>query len=156
MKMPARSTLMPKGYFDSLRLRIASGRLTPTVQVAQYKSTNVIATSNSLLPSQRRMDNLDTASLLAQPVSWGVIVSLVILSTIGGLIYGCISSRKQHSFRVKLPSKIICARCRYFNDNHFLKCALHPVTVLTEQAVDCKDYYQKARAKWFEDLEKYY
>ena len=60
MQMPARSTLMPKGYFDSLRLRIASGRLTPTVQVAQYKSTNVIATSNSLLPSQRRMDNLDT------------------------------------------------------------------------------------------------
>ena len=130
MQMPARSILTPK-------------------------SANVIETSNSLLPSQRRMDNLD-ASLLAQPVSWGVIVSLVILSTIGVLIYAGIFSRKQHSFRVKLPSKISCSHCRYFNDNHFLKCALHPVTVQTKQAVDCKDYHQKARAKWFEDLEKYY
>jgi hypothetical protein len=124
MQMPARSTLMPKG------------------------STNVIKTSNSLLPSQRRMDNLDTASPLAQPVVlWGVIVSLVIIST-GGLIYACISSRKQHSFRVKLPSKIICSRCRYFNDNHFLKCAPHPVTVMTEQAVDCLDYCPKTKGKW--------
>jgi hypothetical protein len=132
MQMPARSTLIPKG------------------------SANVIETSNSLLPSQRRMERLDTDSHLMQSVSWGVIVSLIILSTIGLLIYAGISSRKQHSFRVKLPSKIICSRCRYFNDNHFLKCALHPVTVMTEQAVDCKDYCQKARAKWIENLEEYY
>jgi hypothetical protein len=123
MQMPARSTLMPKA------------------------SNNVIETSNSLLPSQRRMDNLDTASPLAQPVSWGIVVSLVILST-GGLIYACISNRKQHSFRVKLPSKVVCSRCRYFNDNHFLKCALHPVAVMTEQAVDCMDYCPKNKGKW--------
>jgi hypothetical protein len=121
MPMPARSTLVPKA------------------------SNNVIETSNSLLP--QRMDNLAPASPPVQPVAWGFIVSLVTLSTFG-LIYACISIRKQHSFRVKLPSKIICSRCRYFNDNHFLKCALHPVNVTTEQAVDCLDYSPKTRGKW--------
>ena len=155
MQMPARSILTPKSYYFHGR-GFANGYALPRQTLReQYKSANVIETSNSLLPSQRRMDNLDTAFPLVPPVAWGVIVSLVILSTIGVLICACISSRKQHSFRVKLPSKISCSRCRYFNDNHFLKCDFHPVTVLTEQAVDCKDYYQKARAKWFKDLEKY-
>jgi hypothetical protein len=147
MQMPARSTLMPKGYFDSLPLTSAKAEATlstsRSVLPAQYKSANVIETSNSLVPSQRRMDNLDTASPMMQPVSWEVIVSLVILSTIGVLTYDCTPSRKQHLFVVKLPSKIICSRCRYFNDNHFLKCAIHPVTVMTEQAVDCLDHCPK-------------
>ncbi|WP_373546414.1 hypothetical protein [Chamaesiphon sp.] len=151
---------MSKGSFDSLWLTSPDGEATlstsRSVPAAQYKSANVIETSNSLLPSQRRMERLDTASPLAQPVTWGVIFSLIILSTIGVLIYACIFNRKQHSFRVKLPSTVTCYRCRYFNDNHFLQCALHPVTVLTEQSVDCMDYCQKARAKWFEDLEEYY
>jgi len=119
-------------------------------------SANVIETSNSLLPSQSRMDNLDTASHLVQPLSWGVIVSLVILSRISVLIYARSSNRKQYSSRVKLPAPIKCSRCQYFNDNHLLNCALHPVTVMTEQAVDCKDYCQKAKAKWIEKLEEYY
>jgi hypothetical protein len=138
--MQTRSMLMSKGYF-------CWGRGSAN-DYAQYKSANVIKTSNSLLPSQRRMDNLDTASPLAQPVSWGFIFSLVILSTIGVLIYACIFNCKQHSFRVKLPSKIICSRCRYFNDNHFLRCAIHPVDVMTEQAVDCMDYCPKTKGKW--------
>jgi hypothetical protein len=113
---------------------------------AQYKSTNLIEPSNSLLLSQRRMDNLDPAFTIP-PVLWGTIGSLVILSTIGGLIYAYFFNRKQNSFRVNLPDKIACSDCKYFNSNHFLKCALHPVTVLTEQAVDCIDYDQKVEIK---------
>lgn len=116
--MPARSTLMPKS------------------------SANVIEPANSLLPSQSRMDNLDTASHLVQPLSWGVIISLVILSIIGVLIYARSSNRKQYSFIVKLPAPVRCSDCQYFNKNHLLNCAVHPVTVMTEQAVDCKDYCQ--------------
>jgi hypothetical protein len=75
--MQARSMLMPKSYFD-YALRRQTLR-------EQYKSTNVIEPS-SLLPSQRRMDNLDTAFPFALPVLWGSIGSLVIVSTIGGLV----------------------------------------------------------------------
>jgi hypothetical protein len=123
------------------------------MQAAQYKSTNVIEPSNSLLPSQRRMDNLDPA-VPAPPVFWEAIGSLVILSTIGGLIYAYLFNRKQNSFKVNLPDKIICSRCQYFNNNHFLKCALHPVTVLTEQAIDCKDYHHKVEVKQLTKWEK--
>jgi hypothetical protein len=97
-----------------------------------------------ILSSQRRVNGLHTPPPLPLPVAWETILSLVLLSTIGVLIYACIPNRKQHSSRVKLPAPIRCSRCRYFNDNHFLNCALHPVTVLTEQAVDCQDYCQKA------------
>ena len=120
--MPARSMLIPKN------------------------ATNVIEPSNSLLPSQGRMDNLDPA-FPTPPVLLGTIGGLVILSTIGGLIYAYIFNRKQHSFRANLPCEITCSRCQYFNNNHFLKCALHPAIVLTEQAVDCVDYDQKAEIK---------
>ena len=109
-----------------------------------------------VLSSQRRVNGLDTPPPLAPPVVWETIFSLVLLSTIGVLIYVCIPNRKQHSSRVKLSAPIRCSRCRYFNNNHFLNCALHPVTVMTEQAVDCQDYCQKDRAKWIEILEEYY
>ena len=109
-------------------------------------STNVIEPANSLLPSQGSMENLDTAPL-TPTVSLDTMGSFVVLSAIGGLIYVHILNRKQHSFRANPPEPIICSRCQYFNNNQFLKCALHPATVLTEQAVDCIDYDQKAEIK---------
>jgi hypothetical protein len=124
----------------------------PTILMPEG-SANAIETSNSLLPSQRTMDNLD-ASPMMQPVPWEIIPSLGIFLTIGVLIYACIPKRKQHSSRVKVPSTIRCFRCQYFNDNNFLNCALHPVIVMTEEAIDCKDYYPKAEAKQVEKLRK--
>ncbi len=43
-----------------------------------------------------------------------------------------IGSRSRH--------RLVCYHCRYFGQNPYLKCALHPTTVLTEQATDCRDY----------------
>jgi hypothetical protein len=95
-----------------------------------------------ILSSQRRVNGLDTPLPLPPPVPWGAIVSLGIFLTIAVLIYARIPKRKQNLSKVRLPLTITCSRCQYFNDNHFLKCALHPVTVMTEQAVDCQDYCQ--------------
>lgn len=36
--------------------------------------------------------------------------------------------------------KVPCRNCRYFKDNRYLNCAVHPSTVLTEQALNCPDY----------------
>jgi hypothetical protein len=116
-------------------------------------SGNAIETSNSVLASQRRMDDLD-ASPLMQPVPWEAMASLILLSTIGVLIYACIPKRKQHSSKVTLPITIKCFSCQYFNDNHYIECALHPLIVMTEQVVDCKDYYPKAESNRAEKLKK--
>jgi hypothetical protein len=36
--------------------------------------------------------------------------------------------------------RISCNRCAYFGQNPYLKCAIHPTIVMTEQAADCRDY----------------
>ncbi|PSB39849.1 hypothetical protein C7B69_01275, partial [filamentous cyanobacterium Phorm 46] len=67
------------------------------------------------------------------------------------LVYACLPKRWQHSFIFKPHPKTLCHRCRYFSDNSYLKCALHPATALTEQAVDCRDYCPNIEAKRVEE-----
>lgn len=91
-----------------------------------------IQPSNLLPPSQRRIE-MDTA--------FQIVMGLMILSTIGMLIHTCISKGWQRFSNFKPPPKTPCFSCQYFSNNSYLKCALHPETTLTEQAVDCRDYY---------------
>jgi hypothetical protein len=44
---------------------------------------------------------------------------------------------------VESVSKFPCGRCRYFNNNYYIKCAIHPSNVLTERSVDCRDYQEE-------------
>lgn len=37
--------------------------------------------------------------------------------------------------------QVPCRNCRFFSNNYHLKCAVHPSTALTEQALNCSDYY---------------
>lgn len=37
-------------------------------------------------------------------------------------------------------SKVACRKCYFFNNNYYLKCAVHPHRVLTKNAADCRDY----------------
>lgn len=47
----------------------------------------------------------------------------------------------RHTFWTKRSSKKIpCTKCRYFSDNFYLKCTVHPMDVLTERAIECRDY----------------
>jgi hypothetical protein len=42
-----------------------------------------------------------------------------------------------------------CYRCRFFNNNAYLKCAVHPCTVLTSQAKNCSDYWPQHQKDFF-------
>lgn len=33
-----------------------------------------------------------------------------------------------------------CKTCRFFANNHYLQCAVHPSIVLSKQAINCPDY----------------
>ncbi len=90
--------------------------------------------SNSLPPSDQgsfHPSTMDTVSL--------ILVSLITLSSIAAAIYAYVPKGMQSSFRTKLGYKVPCYECKYFSHSSYLKCALHPVTVLTEEAVDCRD-----------------
>lgn len=40
----------------------------------------------------------------------------------------------------KILSQVPCKKCQYFKNNPYLKCAIHPTTALTEEAINCSDY----------------
>ena len=43
-------------------------------------------------------------------------------------------------FAVKGSHKVPCKNCRFYSNNHYLKCAVQPSLVLTEEAKDCPEY----------------
>ncbi|MBD2605720.1 hypothetical protein H6G81_14590 [Scytonema hofmannii FACHB-248] len=101
-------------------------------------------------------------TLPALDAAFLIIISLVVLSAIlfhrgyanAAPIYASIAKQRRHSFSLKQHHKVPCHRCRYFSRNPYLKCALHPVIVLTEQAVDCTDYCPNSEAKRVEKWRK--
>lgn len=99
--------------------------------------------SNSLPPSQRGIETLPPLDA-AFMIIIGLAIPSIVLAT---SIYAYISKRWQHSFSFKLRHKVSCHRCQYFSGNPYLKCAVHPVTVLTEQAFDCIDYCPNSKVK---------
>lgn len=43
----------------------------------------------------------------------------------------------------KILQKVPCKKCQFFANNHYLKCAVKPDTVLTEKAMNCGEYAPK-------------
>ncbi|MCP2727380.1 hypothetical protein [Limnofasciculus baicalensis] len=98
--------------------------------------------SNSLPPTRGRIETLPGLN-----GAFLTIVSLAIIYGIVASIYPGIPKRIKHLFSFKSRHKILCHRCRYFSNNAYLKCALHPVTVLTKQVVNCSDYCLNSQEK---------
>lgn len=47
--------------------------------------------------------------------------------------------------RATVMHKIPCADCRYFTNDHRLKCPIHPQTALSELAINCTDFEHSDR-----------
>lgn len=109
----------------------------------------VTQTSNSIIQGQQ---GIETDSLINT-----VFLNIAILSTCFSLIipiFAYISKQRQHKFNHQQHYKVACHHCKYFNSNHYLQCTLHPKTVMTKEAIDCKDYCPNPQAKRFEELKK--
>ena len=108
----------------------------------------VIQPSNSLNPSQHRVEGTATDPMLS-------IVSIIaVMTAIAVSTYACISKERQKSQRRATTPKALCHSCEYFNNNLYLNCALHPSKVLTESAVDCVDYGPNSKTKKAKELKK--
>ncbi|MDF5724233.1 MAG: hypothetical protein PUP91_27965 [Rhizonema sp. PD37] len=83
--------------------------------------------------------------IIITPTTEQVVASIcsIIICSIGFFIL--LSSvwkfRPDEKLTSKRLQKLPCKNCRYFKDNHYLNCAVHPSIVLTEQALNCPDYY---------------
>jgi hypothetical protein len=77
----------------------------------------------------------------SQDLAWVVLMILVTLSAVVAQVYAYIPKlRRRNSASMSQRQKTICYGCKYFNNNLYLKCAIDPSIVLTEQSIDCKDY----------------
>jgi hypothetical protein len=48
-------------------------------------------------------------------------------------------SRKEMTTNKQL-TQLPCKKCRFFNNNPYMKCAVNPHTAMTKAAMDCTDY----------------
>ncbi|MBK1986991.1 hypothetical protein A0J48_005455 [Sphaerospermopsis aphanizomenoides BCCUSP55] len=47
------------------------------------------------------------------------------------------------AFNINNLSQVPCKNCKFFSNNHYLKCAVNPDIVLTEEAINCSEYCPK-------------
>jgi hypothetical protein len=81
----------------------------------------------------------ENGGLLLMPLSFMVMAWVVLI---------LVRSNVLKSFRNRLkPIKglhqVPCLNCKYFKNDPYLKCAVNPCTVLTEEAANCSDYSSK-------------
>jgi hypothetical protein len=48
--------------------------------------------------------------------------------------------RVQSEYSKNQSSEIPCYKCKFFQDNPYLKCAIQPSIVLTKEALDCSEH----------------
>jgi hypothetical protein len=109
--------------------------------LTQKDYATITQPSNSLSPDRQSME---TISVL-ETAFW--IVTSMMLVSISMLIYARIPKRRKPTASVTPHHQVACAGCKYFNNNNYVKCAIHPVTVMTEQAIDCADYSANSKLK---------
>ncbi len=52
-------------------------------------------------------------------------------------------TEKNQSTTSKHFNQIPCKLCRFFSQNYYLKCAVHPDIALKAEAINCPDYYPR-------------
>jgi hypothetical protein len=70
--------------------------------------------------------------------AWGFIIAWIII------IYSLGSSglaAKNRRASIKRWHQIPCSTCKFFSGNYQLICAVQPKIALTEEAINCCDYY---------------
>jgi hypothetical protein len=71
-------------------------------------------------------------NLLCFAVAW--ILVLLVVWSMGAAIREAVTTTKR-------LHKIPCSNCQFFTNSHYLKCPVHPSEALTENAINCPDYF---------------
>jgi len=66
-----------------------------------------------------------------------IAVLLTLIAVSGGAFWTTLQKGIQHLTRLH---QIPCSRCVYFTGDYRLKCPVHPIEALTEDAIACRDY----------------
>ena len=106
-------------------------------------------TSPSLSLKQSEIENFPKLdAILPIVMIFGICATIAVLTS-ANIFRGW---QREHSLKTR--DRAICDGCKYFNNNNYLKCALQPKTVMTEQSIDCRDYSPVHKVKKIEKANK--
>jgi hypothetical protein len=85
---------------------------------------------------QTRELNIPDVAVSLSPIGFiiGWIVFFLVLRKIKDFL------NEKMVFSIKGVHKVPCKNCRFYSNNHYLKCAVNPSIVLTEEAMSCSEY----------------
>jgi hypothetical protein len=90
--------------------------------------------------------SLDSFSITPRSVTDGAIlllplICLAIWAIVTSILTDLFEPGKEAAIAPKSGDALSpCYNCRFFSENFYLKCAVHPCTVLTAEASECSDY----------------
>lgn len=76
--------------------------------------------------------------------AWGI--------TIAGIL-GIFSAIRDAIARSRQMHAIPCTNCRFFTNNHRLKCTLQPFIANTEEAIKCQDFQEKNNYSYLSNID---
>lgn len=104
-------------------------------QATLIEAKLVRATNNGTKP---QVDTMPFGVLLLAPICFMIVWWFVVFI----VLQGCKIARSGDKVvTINRLKQVPCKNCRFFNNSHYLKCAVHPSSVLTRQALNCSDYW---------------
>jgi hypothetical protein len=79
-------------------------------------------------------------TLIWVPISFLTIWAITVLAYLGSLRAKRVSRQPKPKFDLFYAQKIPCRYCKFYSNDPFLKCAVHPKTAMTKHSIDCLDY----------------
>ena len=118
---------------ELFRLYVSAGKSFNQANLLEAKL--VSETDNS---TKIQVETTPYAALILAPVCF-IIVWAIVVFIISEVCK--VAQNKDGIVKINVSKQVPCRNCRFFNNNHYLKCAVHPSTVLTKQALNCSDYW---------------
>lgn len=114
-------------------------------ELRPYQNVNQ-ATRSELKTKQSPTNNIDIPEIAISLTPVGLVFSWVIFFIILRKIRSVLEDKIITS--VKGSHQLPCKKCKFYASNHFLKCAVNPSVVMTDNAKDCSDYSPEKEHKF--------
>ncbi len=120
---------------ELFRLDVSAGKFVDPSILIDVKPTST--THNNTKP---QVGDIPFGAVLLAPICFMIVWAIVVFT----VSKACkVAQKKDEIVAIDHLQQHPCRNCRFFNDNHFLKCAVRPSTALTKQALNCSDYWSE-------------
>lgn len=75
---------------------------------------------------------------------WALLMPVVIWAVLLLFITSLLLTLRDGARQLRRLHQIPCSHCQYYTGSPYLKCPVHPMTALSEEAIHCRDYSQRS------------